>query len=133
MSTNNQIKVLGNLVKEPEARITKTNKKVVYFSIAINKRFKNKETGQWEHKEPIYMNVIAWGYIAEKALTLHKGMGVLIDGVIENNSYTNKTGQIVNDKRIRANDIYLQIKNTNKKTSEDEMSWTESNWTSTTI
>lgn len=131
MSIRNQVKILGNLVREPEVRVTKNNKKVVYFSIAINKRFKNKETGTWEEKEPIFMNVTAWGFIAEKAMTLHKGMGVVIDGVLEDNSYTNKEGKTIHEKRVRANDIYLQIKI--KQQENDKHAWDENNWTSTSI
>lgn len=130
MSMKNQTKILGNLVRNPELKVTKSGKQVANFTVAINQSYKDKD-GNWQSKEPIFINVNAWGINAEKAMTLSKGAAVVIEGTLEDNIYQNKTGVEVKEKRIRASNIFLQIKTKSKKEHED--AWSEENWIDTTL
>lgn len=130
MSMKNQTKILGNLVRDPEVKVTKTGNTVANFTVACNQTYKDKE-GKWQSKDPIYINVNAWGINAEKAMTLNRGTAVCVEGTLEDNIYKNKNGVEVKEKRIRASNIFLQIKIKSKK--DDEEAWSEESWVNTSI
>ena len=44
----NKVYLIGNLTRDPEMRSTSTGIPVCNFSIAVNRRFKNAQTGQQE-------------------------------------------------------------------------------------
>lgn len=52
----NRVILIGNLTRDPELRTTGSGISVCSFSIAVNRRFKNAQTGQ---QETDYLNVIA--------------------------------------------------------------------------
>jgi len=60
----NKVLMVGNLTKDPELRYTPSGSAVVTLRLAVNRSFKNKE-GEWQ-KEVCFINVIAWGSLAER-------------------------------------------------------------------
>ena len=53
----NKIFLQGRLVADPELRQTPSGVPVASFRIAVDRDFKNKETGE---KEADFINVVAW-------------------------------------------------------------------------
>src|SRR5699024_4232496 len=81
---------LGRLVKDIELAYTPTGTAVGKSSIAINRPFKNKETGEYDAD---FINIVAFGKTAEvMANHLQKGNRVGVEGRIQSGSYTNKDG-----------------------------------------
>lgn len=80
----NTVTLDGRLGKDAEKRGNDSGP--VAFSICHNKSKKDKITGEWE-KEPHWFDVIAWGYLRDKALTLRKGDLVVVSGRLETSSY----------------------------------------------
>ena len=81
---------LGRLVKDIELAYTPTGTAVGKSSIAINRPFKNKETGEYDAD---FINIVAFGKTAEiMANHLMKGNRVGVEGRIQSGSYTNKDG-----------------------------------------
>ena len=81
---------LGRLVKDIELAYTPTGTAVGKSSIAINRPFKNKETGEYDAD---FINIVAFGKTAEiMANHLTKGNRVGVEGRIQSGSYTNKDG-----------------------------------------
>ena len=57
----NRIILLGRLVKDPEVRVTPSDKTVCTFTLAVDRPFKNKDG----EKEADFINIVVWGKPAE--------------------------------------------------------------------
>lgn len=86
----NKVFLIGNLTKDPEMRSTQSGVAVCNFSIAVNRRFRNAQTGQHETD---FLNVIAWRQLAELCNKyLAKGRKVAVTGSIQTRTYVVKDG-----------------------------------------
>lgn len=86
----NRVILCGNLTRDPELRTTASGVSVCNFSIAVNRRFKNAQTGQ---QETDYFNVIAWRQLGELCSRyLAKGRKVAVVGSIQTRSYEANDG-----------------------------------------
>lgn len=86
----NRVILIGNLTRDPELRTTGSGVSVCNFSIAVNRRFKNAQTGQ---QETDYFNVIARRQLGELCSRyLAKGRKVAVGGSIQTRSYEAKDG-----------------------------------------
>lgn len=81
----------GNLTRDPKLRFTQTGRPVCSFSVAVNERVKNEETGEWEDTEPEFFNCTAWGNQAENvAEYLGKGDRIVAVGFFQDRTFLNK-------------------------------------------
>ena len=81
----NKVYLIGNLTRDPEMRSTSAGSPVCNFSIAVNRRFKNAQTGQ---QETDFFNIVAWRQLAELCgRYLAKGRKVAVFGSIQTRSY----------------------------------------------
>jgi single-strand DNA-binding protein len=88
----NRVFLVGNLTKDPELRYTPQGTAVVTLRIAVNSPFKDK-SGQ-PQKETCFINVVAWGQIAEVCNQyLQKGRQVLVEGRLQSRSWKTNDGQ----------------------------------------
>ncbi len=79
MAALNRVQLIGRLGKDPESHSTPTGKKVVHFSIAVDRRWKNVE-GEIK-QETDWFNVEAWGRLGEVCEQyLQKGRLVYVEG-----------------------------------------------------
>lgn len=86
----NKVFLIGNLTKDPEMRSTQSGVAVCNFTIAINRRFRNPQTGQ---QETDFLNIIAWRQLAELCSKyLAKGRKVAVTGSIQTRTYEAKDG-----------------------------------------
>lgn len=86
----NKVFLIGNLTKDPEMRSTQSGVAVCNFTIAVNRRFRNPQTGQ---QETDFLNVIAWRQLAELCSKyLAKGRKVAVTGSIQTRTYEAKDG-----------------------------------------
>ena len=90
----NKVIIIGRFTRDPEIKYTtgESATATARFSLAVNRRFKNKE-GNYDAD---FINCVAFGKTAEfieKYFT--KGMAIGITGRIQTGSYTNKEGQKV--------------------------------------
>ena len=86
----NKVYLIGNLTRDPEMRSTNTGIPVCNFSIAVNRRFKNAQTGQ---QETDFFNIVAWRQLAELCgRYLAKGRKVAVFGSIQTRSYEAQDG-----------------------------------------
>jgi single-strand DNA-binding protein len=99
----NSILLIGNLTRDPELRFSPNGTPVASFSIAVNKRTQNKQSGEWE-SEADFFNIVAWFKLAENiAESLGKGDRVLVSGRLSQESWDDKQGQKHTSYRIMAN------------------------------
>lgn len=80
----------GRLTKEPEIRVTNSSKKVVSFTLAVNRNFKN-ANGEVDAD---FINCVLWGESTQNFVTyVHKGSLIGIDGRIQTRNYEDNDGR----------------------------------------
>ena len=95
----NKVFLSGNLTRDPEVRYTQTGKAYARMGIAINRRYKEKESVD-------FFNLVSWEKTAEFCgRYLRKGSRVLVEGQLRTNSYENKDGVKVNTVEIWIDNI----------------------------
>lgn len=86
----NKVFLIGNLTRDPEMRSTQSGVAVCNFTIAVNRRFRNQQTGQ---QETDFLNIIAWRQLAELCSKyLAKGRKVAVTGSIQTRTYEAQGG-----------------------------------------
>lgn len=86
----NKVFLSGNLTRDPEMRSTQSGIPVCNFSIAVNRRFRNAQTGQ---QETDFFNIVAWRQLAELCSRyLTKGRKVAVLGSIQTRTYEAQDG-----------------------------------------
>lgn len=87
----NKAILYGNLTRDPEQRALPSGVQVTSFSIATNRRYKDRD-GNWQDAADFH-NISVFGRQAEtSAQYLKKGSGALIEGRIQTRSF-DKDGQ----------------------------------------
>jgi len=88
----NKIMLIGNLGREPEMNYTPSGKAITKFSLAVSRRWKDRESGE-QRDETTWFNIIAWDRLAETCNSyLHKGSKIFIEGRMTSHKYTDKDG-----------------------------------------
>ena len=87
MKCLNQATLLGNLTRDPELRYTPNGNAVIGFSIATNRQWTDKESG--EKKEAVdFHDIVFWGKAAEIiSQFVHKGTKILVQGRLQTRSW----------------------------------------------
>ena len=88
------ITVVGNLVADPEPRVSQSGKSWVTFRIASTPRVRDKQSGDWADGEALWLGCRAYGEYADNiAASLTKGSRVIVQGRLSQRSFTDKDGQ----------------------------------------
>lgn len=88
----NHVTIAGNLTRDPELRYTPSGTPVCAFTVAVNRQWKDKASGEVK-KEASFIPVTAWNNTAESANQyLVKGSGVCVEGRLKQDSWE-KDGQ----------------------------------------
>ena len=83
---------VGRITKDTEIKETSNNSKLCQFTIAVDRRFKDKDG----NKQADFINCLAWGKNAEFiGKYFNKGSRIGIVGSIQTRSYTAKDGKTV--------------------------------------
>ena len=86
----NKIHIIGNVTRDPEAKQTGSGVAICNFSVAVNRRFKNPQTGQTETD---FFSVMAFRQLAELCgKYLAKGRKVAVVGSMQSRSYEAQDG-----------------------------------------
>jgi len=94
----NKVILAGNLTRDPELRHTPNGNAVCSIGLAINRTWT--QDGQ-KKEECVFVDCEAWGKTAENAAQyLRKGSGLLVEGRLTQNEFTNKQGQKVSKTRV---------------------------------
>ena len=91
MFSLNRAQIIGNLTKDPELRYTPSGQAVSSFSVATNRRWKDKDGNNQEQTE--FHEVVAWGKVAEiMNQILKRGNKVYIEGRLQTRSWEAQDG-----------------------------------------
>ena len=87
----NKVMLIGNLGKDPEIRVNpQTGKKVVSFSLATSRRYRDNNGEQKEDTQ--WHNIVGWGKVADifEQLGIRKGTSLYVEGRLTNRSWTDQ-------------------------------------------
>ena len=91
--SGNSVTVVGNLTRDPELRYTPAGAATCQFGLAVNRRWQNRQTSEWEEATSFF-NVVAWREMAENAgESLTKGARVIVTGRLEQRSWETPDGE----------------------------------------
>ena len=111
----NSVIIAGNLTKDPIFRQTTNGTPVVNFSVASNRRFRDKND-EWK-EDVCYVGIVAWNRLAESCRDkLKKGNAVLVDGELQSRTFKTEDGSNRTIVEIKARRIQFL----NKKMSSSE-------------
>lgn len=81
----NKVILTGKLVAQPELKQTQSNISVCKFTIATNRKFADKTTGE---RQADFINCVAWRQTAEFICKyFQKGSAIIAEGTLQNNNY----------------------------------------------
>lgn len=92
MSSFNKVILMGNLVRDPELRVTPRGSAICQGGVAVNRTYKDDAGNQ--KSEVTFVDFEAWGKTAELiAKYLTKGRGCLLEGRLKLDSWEDKQTQ----------------------------------------
>ena len=101
----NQINIMGRLTKDPELRRTGSGTAVASFTIACDRDFSNKESGE---KETDFIDCVAWRSTAEfLEKYFSKGRMIVVSGRLQKRNYTDKDGNKRYATEVVADSVYF--------------------------
>lgn len=104
----NVVVASGNLTRDPETRKTGVGTGVCAFTIAINRKYKDKESVS-------FVKVTVWGKLGEICQQyLNKGSGVIVSGRIEQERWESEDGTARERTGIVASDVQFLTKKTDQ-------------------
>ncbi|MEM1444728.1 MAG: single-stranded DNA-binding protein [Planctomycetota bacterium] len=94
MANFNRVILMGNLTRDPELRHLPSNVPVCSFGLAVNDRYKDKQSGEWVEK-PNFIDCEAFGRSAELIQQyVGKGRPLFVEGKLRFDQWDDKqTGQ----------------------------------------
>ena len=86
----NRIVIMGRLGHEPEVRYTQSGKPVASFSLAVDRDFKDKASGE---RATDWIDVVAWDAKAKFVQQyFHNGQQAVVEGRLQIRDYTGRDG-----------------------------------------
>lgn len=110
MSQGNNVNVVGNCTSAPELRYTPSGQAVATFGIAVNRRWQNRQTQEWEEAVSFF-DVAAWGQLGENvAESVQKGTRVIVAGRLEQRTWETETGDKRSKVEVVADEVGPSLK-----------------------
>lgn len=101
----NHITIMGRLTRDPELRRTGSGLAVASFSVAVDRDWPSKDTGE---KETDFINCVAWRQKGEfVSKYFEKGSMIVVSGRLQIRSWTDDSGNKRTTAEIVAEDVYF--------------------------
>jgi single-strand DNA-binding protein len=102
---DNTVTLVGNITRDPELRYTSGGAANVSFGLAVNRRWQNRQTQEWEERVSFF-NIVCWREMAENvAESLAKGSRVVVTGRLEQRSWETENGDKRSVVEVNADEI----------------------------
>lgn len=89
-SSFNRVILMGNLTRDPEVRYLPSNMAVVDIGLAVNERYQDKQSGEWQERANFF-DCTAFGKSAESiGRFFSKGRPILIEGKLRLDQWEDK-------------------------------------------
>lgn len=101
----NRVTIMGRMAADPELRHSQSGTAVANFRLAVDRDFKDKQTGE---RATDWLDVIAWGTTGEFVCRyLGKGRMAVVDGRLQVRDWTDKNGNNRHSVEIVADHVYF--------------------------
>ena len=101
----NHITIMGRLTRDPELRRTGSGVAVANFTVAVDRDFSGKDSGE---KETDFIDCVAWrqtGEFVSKYFT--KGRMAVVSGILQIRSWTDNDGNKRRSAEVVADNVYF--------------------------
>ena len=89
----NDVKLVGRLTRDPELRFTTQGTPVCRFRLAVGRRYKDRQSGEWKD-DVAFVPCTVWRESAERCgQRLKKGSPVFVEGRLRSRDWETKEGQ----------------------------------------
>jgi single-strand DNA-binding protein len=103
---DNTVTLVGNVTRDPELRFTPSGAANASFGLAVNRRWQNRQTQEWE-EQVSFFDVVCWREMAENVSeSLTKGSRVIVTGRLNQRSWDDKN---TGDKRSKVEVVADEI------------------------
>lgn len=97
--------IIGNVGRDPELRYTQSGVAVCDFSVAVSRRWTDRTSNE-RREQTTWFRVTAWRGLAETVNQyVHKGMQVMVTGMVDASAFTGQDGQPRASLELTAQDI----------------------------
>ena len=101
----NRIILMGRLTRDPELRHTQTGTAVASFSLAVDRDFKDRTTGE---KSTDFIDVVAWRQTAQFVSRFFtKGRMAVVEGRLQLRDWTDRDGNKRRSAEVVADNVYF--------------------------
>lgn len=101
----NKIIIMGRLAHTPELKHTASGMTYVQFSLAVDRDFKDKQSGE---KVTDWIDLVAWSHTAEFICQYFgKGRMMVVVGRLQTESYTDKNGNKRKSTKVVVENAYF--------------------------
>ena len=101
----NKIFLMGRLARDPELRRTQTGTPVASFRLAVDRDFKDRNTGE---RATDWIDVVAWRQTAEfVSRYFTKGRMAVVEGRLQMRDWTDKEGNKRTSAEVVADNVYF--------------------------
>jgi len=99
------VTIVGNVTRDPEMRYTPGGAAKATFGVAVNRRWQNRQTQEWE-EQVSFFNVVCWREQAENVCeSVGKGSRVIVTGRLEQRSWETDNGEKRSTVEIVADEV----------------------------
>lgn len=112
----NKLVIVGNLVRDPETRVTQSGKNVCTFTVAVNRRRSTANNQQ----DADYFRVSAWEKLGDLCQQfLNKGRKVAVTGSVSVTAYKNSAGEAQASMNVYAEEVEFLTPKQEKQTEQN--------------
>lgn len=105
MSNGNTIVLVGNITRDPELRFTPGGQPTASFGLAVNRRWQNRQTQEWEEATSFF-DIVCWQSLAENVSeSLHRGARIVVTGRLDQRSWETNDGEKRSKVEVTADEI----------------------------
>lgn len=102
---SNNVNLIGNVTRDPELRFTASGQAVASFGLAVNRRWQNRQTQEWEEAVS-YFDIVCWRELAENvAESITKGTRLIVTGRLEQRSWDTENGEKRSKVEVQADEV----------------------------
>ncbi len=107
---DNSVTLVGNVTRDPELRFTPSGQAVATFGLAVNRRWQNRQSNEWE-EQVSFFDVKCWAQMAENVSeSLTRGSRVVVSGRLEQRSWESEQGEKRSKVEVVADEIAPSLK-----------------------
>lgn len=110
MAAGNEVMLVGNCTRDVELRFTPSGQAVASFGLAVNRRWQDRQTQEW-NEETSFFDCVAWAGLAENAAqSIEKGCRVVVTGRLDQQTWQTAEGDNRSKVQIVADEIAPSLK-----------------------